>query len=59
MTIETTVPNSRDKRRRQSNMSDRRQRISESFPNDENPEELKKSFDEWMKIVADNVKYSI
>jgi hypothetical protein len=50
-----TIEAARDNRRRQSNMSDRRHRISESFPNNENPDELKKSFDEWMKIVADNV----
>jgi hypothetical protein len=37
-------------------MSDRRQRISEAFPGqDENSQVLQKSFDEWMKIVADNV----
>lgn len=41
---------------RQSIISDRRQRISESFSTENgNSEELKKSFDEWMKIVADNV----
>lgn len=42
--------------RRLSIISDRRQRISESFSGQNgNSEELKKSFDEWMKIVADNV----
>lgn len=55
MTIEAMAGTNR-KGRRQSIISDRRQRISESFSSqNENPEELKKSFDEWMKIVADNV----
>lgn len=59
MTIEAATSSTKGVQRgsqRQSNMSDRRQRISEAFPGqDENSQVLQKSFDEWMKIVADNV----
>ena len=59
MTVETDTSTGRrgkKETRRQSIISDRRQRISESFSDqNESSDELKKSFDEWMKIVADNV----
>ena len=60
-------------KRRRSIIEDRRQRISENFngtngvshdtsmPAQSEPteEELRASFDEWMKIVADNVNLNL
>ena len=55
MTVEARKRNKGGDKRQEAYISDRRQRISESFADAaENSEELKKSFDEWMKIVADN-----